>query len=175
MHARNYEAALGHLMSLQDKYFLPVSSFWTVDQWVGSLYKAMGEPERARVAYDSARVFLESHREEYAGYPGYHSSLGMVYAGLGRKEDALREGRIAVDRYPFDRDAMMATTRRREMAYIYVAVGEYDAALDIIEQLMAQPSLMFSGATLRSSYMWDPLRDHPRFKALLEKYDVQSE
>jgi serine/threonine protein kinase/Tfp pilus assembly protein PilF len=175
MHARNYEAALGHVKSLEFEYFLPSLSFWTIDQWKGALYNVLGQPEQAQIAYDSARIFLESHREEFGEYPGYHSSLGIVYAALGRKEDALREGRLAVDRYPFSRDAMAAITRRRELAYIYTAAGEYDAALDLLEQLIEPPSYMVTPATLHSSFVWDRLRDHPRFQALLDKYEIKHE
>ena len=54
---------------------------------------------------------------------------------------------------------------------IYTMVGEYDAALDEIEYLLSIPSLM-SVPWLRLDPIWDPLRDHPRFQALLEKYAI---
>jgi len=54
------------------------------------------------------------------------------------------------------------------MAYIYVLVGEYDAALEQAEFLLSVPTLI-SSAWLRVDPIWAPLQDHPRFQALLEQ------
>ena len=54
---------------------------------------------------------------------------------------------------------------------IYARVGENDQALDLIEELLSIPGNMSVGL-LRLDPVWDPLRDHPRFQALLEKYDT---
>ncbi len=48
--------------------------------------------------------------------------------------------------------------------------GEVDAALDEIEQLLAGPGYV-SVHTLRLDPRWDPIREHPRFQALLAKYE----
>jgi hypothetical protein len=50
-------------------------------------------------------------------------------------------------------------------------VGEADAALDQIEYLLSIPS-MFSVSTLRLERRWKPLRDHPRFQAIVAREDV---
>jgi hypothetical protein len=54
-------------------------------------------------------------------------------------------------------------------ALILAQAGEDDAALDEIERLLAGPSLL-SVHTLQLDPLWDPIRDHPRFKTLLAKY-----
>ena len=48
--------------------------------------------------------------------------------------------------------------------------GEVDAALDEIEELLAGPGFL-SVHTLRLDPRWDPIREHPRFQALLAKYE----
>jgi len=54
---------------------------------------------------------------------------------------------------------------------IYTMVGEYDSALDEIEYLLSILSFV-AVPTLRLDPLWAPLRDHPRFQALLEKYAI---
>ncbi len=67
------------------------------------------------------------------------------------------------------KDAWQGAYRLEDLARIYTMVGEYDAAIDQLEALLAVPSPM-SVPTLRIDPTWHPLRDHPRFQALLEKY-----
>ena len=55
-------------------------------------------------------------------------------------------------------------------ARILAQAGELDAALDEIEQLLAGPGYL-SVHTLRLHPLFDPIRDHPRFQALLAKYE----
>jgi serine/threonine-protein kinase len=85
------------------------------------------------------------------------------------KEAAVREGQMAVDLMPISRDAG-ATSYLRGLAQIHTMVGEYDAAIDLLHYLLSIPSWV-SVQDLRLHPMWDPLRDHPRFQALLEEYE----
>ena len=57
-----------------------------------------------------------------------------------------------------------------DLARIYTMVGEYDAAIDQLESLLAIPSNT-TVPLLRLDPAWDPLREHPRFQALLAKYE----
>jgi tetratricopeptide (TPR) repeat protein len=131
----------------------------------------MGEPELAHASYDSARAILEKELDAHPNDHRVHSALGIAYAGLGRKEDAIREGKRGVELFPVSKDALIGPVRIWDLAEIYTMVGEYDAALDEIEYLLSIPSLM-SVPWLRLDPIWDPLRDHPRFQALLEKYAI---
>jgi hypothetical protein len=56
------------------------------------------------------------------------------------------------------------------LAEVYAMVGEYDAAIEQLEYLLSIPCLV-SPALLRIDPIWAPLRDHPRFQALLERYE----
>jgi len=58
--------------------------------------------------------------------------------------------------------------------YLYVMAGEYDLAIDLLEHVMSIPFDLESVATLRLSPRWDPLRDNPRFKALIDKYEKKN-
>ena len=119
---------------------------------------------------DSARVILERDLQgEGRLTPDNYTALGFVYAYLGRKEEAIRAGERAVELLPISKDAYMGTRYVHRLAEIYTIVGEYEAAIDQLEILISVPSRI-SVHALRLDPMWDPLRDNPRFKHLLEKY-----
>ncbi len=163
---RNYPEALDRL-SLKSEhinnrlYFIPSALRYAL------IYGYMNKKEPAKKYYDEAQSILESKIEEQPGDERFHSSLGIAYAGLGRKEDAIREGKLAVELLPVTKDAWRGTLRVQDLARIYVMVGKYDAAIDHLEFLVSVPGEM-SIPLLRLDPAWDPLRDHPRFKKLIE-------
>jgi len=119
---------------------------------------------------DSARVVLERDLQgEGRFFEGNHSTLGFVYAYLGRKEEAIRAGERAVELLPISKDAFLGASYVHRLAEIYTIVGEYETAIDQLEILFSVPSRI-SAHALRLDPMWDPLRDNPRFQRLLEKY-----
>jgi serine/threonine-protein kinase len=134
-------------------------------------HRLMGEPELAHASFDLARATLEEELEAHPDDHRFHSALGYAYAGLGRKDDAIREGRRGVDLFPVSKDALVGARRVQDLAVIYTWVGEYDAALDEIEYLLSIPA-WFSVHALRLDPDFDPLRDHPRYQELLEKYAI---
>ena len=62
-----------------------------------------------------------------------------------------------------------------DLAFIYTLVGEHDDALDRLEYLLSIPSLTMSVPMLRLDPRWDPLRNHPRYKDLIQRYELQDE
>ena len=134
-------------------------------------HRLMGEPELAHASFDLARATLEEELDAHPDDHRFHSALGYAYAGLGRKDDAIREGRRGVDLFPVSKDALVGARRVQDLAVIYTWVGEYDAALDEIEYLLSIPA-WFSVHDLRLDPEFDPLRDHPRYQPLLEKYAI---
>jgi len=166
---RNYDAALKYLSISPEEIFQGGDVIWSVNVLRGFIYQQMGNGEFAQTAYDSARVFLESHKDRYTESVSYQMALAMAYAGLGQKEKAIRIGRLTLEKYPFSRDVLRGAYSERDMAIIYTATGEHDAAIDLLEHVMSVPFDFESAATLRIHPLWDPLRDHPRFQALIEK------
>jgi len=126
----------------------------------------MGQPEQAAAYYDLARVeqeeLVENNPDDYVA----HSNLGIAYAGLGRREEAIREGKLAVEINPLSKDALYGPMLILNLAEIYTLLGEQDAAIDQLEVLLSIPSEL-SVPLLKLDPQWDPLREHPRFKALL--------
>ena len=81
--------------------------------------------------------------------------------------EAIHQGKRGVELMPVSKDAMDGPDRVLDLAMIYAMVGEQEAALDQIEYVLSIPA-SFSVQLLRLDPRWDPLRDHPRFQALLE-------
>jgi len=161
---RNYQAALELLLSSDFvESYVGQKAFLT-----GFVYKLMNEPELARNSFDSARILLEKEVKELPDDAWTHSRLGIIYANLGRKEEAIREGKLGMELYPVSKDTISGPGHVFAMAQIYVIVGEYDAALDKIEYLLSIPFTL-SVPDLRLDPRWDYLRENPRFKRLLEE------
>ena len=125
-----------------------------------------GELELARTSADLARNLIEPLAIETPDDPRVHISLGMVYAILGRTEDAVREGLRAVELMPVTVDAMYGNALRMRLSNIYVVTGRYEEALGEMEYLFSVPSRM-SANLLKLDPFYDVLRDHPRFQALV--------
>jgi tetratricopeptide (TPR) repeat protein len=168
---RNYEAILGFASTDPRPIIWRQDDAWPPSLFAAGAYRLMGEWESAHASYDSARIVLEkeitAHQDDYR----LHSALGIAYAGLGRKDEAIREGKRGVELYPVSKDALDGTNGVRGLALIYTMVGEYDAAVAQIEYLLSIPSWI-SYHDLHLDPRWDPLREQPRFQALLEKYRV---
>jgi len=164
----NYQEALERLSQTSIKIF----GFYRdvpKDLVYAKIYGLMNQRKLEQEHYDSARIFLESRIKEDPDTAWLCSSLSHAYAGLGRKQDAIRQAEKAVEILPESKDASSGTVHVIDLAYTYVMVGEYDKALDKIEHLLSVPSGM-SVSLLKLDPIWKPLYDHPRFKQLLEKY-----
>src|SRR5439155_24507513 len=103
--------------------------------------------------------------------PWFVSWLGMVYAYLGRKEEALRESRRAVDLVP-ENDAIERPWYLSNLALVYALTGETEKAVTLVEQLLTTPAAegpRIHPITLTQlrSWRWDSLRSNPRFQKIL--------
>ena len=90
----------------------------------------------------------------------------MIDAGLGRKEDAIREGRRAVELLPLSKDAIVGAALMENLALIYAWTGEKEAASDQLAILTSIPHDLSYGR-LRLHPAWDPLRGHPAFEKIV--------
>jgi serine/threonine-protein kinase len=102
-----------------------------------------------------------------------HASLGWLYALMGRKEDAIKEGQHAVELKPESKDAVDGVLLGGYLALIYARVGENDLAIPLIERLLKTPGAVDSTDysitinDLKHRWEWDPIRDNPCFKQLI--------
>ena len=144
-------------------FFLPSALYAA---WAHQL---RGDHAAARAAFDSARVRLDSAVGELPEDWRVHAARGLALAGLGRRDEVRREAGWLQQSVIYRGDAVEGPLVAEARARILAQAGDAEAALDEIERLLAGPSWL-SVHTLRLDPRWDPIREHPRFKALLAKY-----
>jgi len=133
------------------------------------IYDYQNNTKLARAGYDSARVLLEQAIKETPDDPRYHSSFGIAYAGIGKYDEAIREGKKAVELLPMSKDAIYGTIFVTDLAHIYTLAGEYNLALKQIEELLIKPS-MFSSTWLKNDIRFARLHNQTEFQELRKKY-----
>jgi len=141
----------------------------------GSIELAEGKQAQAQKLFELARPYFERAVEEAPLSADRHANLGWFYAFAGRKDEAIREGRRAVELKPESKDAFDGAIMNCYLALIYARVGERDLALPLIERLLktsgAVDSVDYSITVndLKYRWEWDPIRSDPRFKKLIEQ------
>src|SRR5262249_54876915 len=130
-------------------------------------HEALGDAHQARKEYETALPLLAAEVEKNPSRPLQRSLLAHAYAGLGRKEEALREVRRAVEALPISKDAYSGMTLEIDRAAVEARVGETDAAIEHIRHLLSIPCFLSPGL-LRIDPRWAPLRGDPRFRNLAE-------
>ena len=133
---------------------------------IAQAYRAKGDLENARLAYEKALPAAERALAEVPTDPARYLVVGLTNAGLGRKEAAIAAGRRAVEILPETKDALNGPIMKISLARILTMVGEKEEAISLLEQ-----SLKVTGGVtvneLRFDPLWDALRDHPRFQKLV--------
>ena len=130
------------------------------------VYRLISNTEKARAEYEHALGIAQRALEESPQDSARHALMGLIYAGLGRKEEAIREGRRALELLPESKDAMDGPLLVVSMARIYSITGEAEKAIDLLEHSVQTPA----GLTvheIRLDPTWDMLRAHPRFQSLI--------
>ena len=136
----------------------------------GLAARAQNDLPVAQRAFTAARDEMENLVREQPDYAQAFCVLGLSDAALGRKEDAIREGRRAVELLPVAKDMMAGAVVLANLAIIYAWTGEKDRALEHLARAIRFPSPEFlSYGQLKLHPFWDPLRGDPRFDKLLEE------
>jgi serine/threonine-protein kinase len=139
----------------------------------GCTYLAQGDKVNAQKAFEQARPVFEASVKEAPMSADRHATLGWLYAFMGRRDDAIQEGRRAVELKPESKDAVDGAVMNGYLALIYAWVGENDLAIPLIEHLLKIPGAVDSVDysitinDLKYRWEWDPLRHDPRFQKLI--------
>ena len=128
---------------------------------------------RAQQEFETARPILEQVVMKSPQDGIRHAQLGFLYALMGRKDDALREGQRGAELTPLSKDMINGGTVQGFLALIYARIGDADRAIELLERLLITPFAVdyadngIALADLRQRWEWDPLRNHPRFQKIL--------
>ena len=124
---------------------------------------------KAKTSYEQARSGAEAAVRESPEDGPRHALLGLIYAGLGRCEEAVVEAKRAVEFLPETKDAFDGPILVISRARIILMCGDADTALALIERSL-QTSAGITIHELRLDPVWDGLRDDPRFQQMLTKF-----
>jgi TolB-like protein/Flp pilus assembly protein TadD len=139
----------------------------------GCIHLMRNDPTRAQTEFQSASRSLEETVTKSPQDAIRRAQLGFLYALMGRKEDALREGRRAVELKHISPDIVENAIVQSFLALIDARNGEADQAIPQIGQLLATPFAVdycddsITLADLRKRWEWDPLRKDARFQKIL--------
>jgi TolB-like protein/Tfp pilus assembly protein PilF len=125
-----------------------------------------GDKTAARTAFNNARTETAKLVADQPNYPEALCVLGMADAALGRKEDAIGEGRRAAELLPVTKDAIIGAQLVQNLALIYAWTGEKDLAIKQLALATNIPGYLSYGE-LRLHPRWDPLRGDPRFEKIV--------
>jgi TolB-like protein/serine/threonine protein kinase/predicted Zn-dependent protease len=134
----------------------------------GIIARMTKDDAKAQAAFTAARAEQEKIIQAQPNYGPALCVLGLIDAGLGRKEQALREGRRAVELLPVGKDAVEGANMLKYLAIIAAWVGEKDLACEQLSSVVRRPSSLSYGQ-LKLLPFWDPLRGDPRFEKLVEE------
>src|SRR5438876_2802779 len=134
----------------------------------GVIARMTKDDAKARSAFTAARAQQEKIVQAQPNYGPALSVLGLIDAALGRKEEALREGRRAVELLPVEKDSMNGANMVKYLAMIAAWVGDKDLACEQLASIIRRPSSLSHGQ-LKLLPFWDPLRGDPRFEKLVEE------
>jgi serine/threonine-protein kinase len=162
---RNSSAA-GRALSLVDANGchgdLPFPRAWCE----GRVALLRGEVASAREAFTRARKEIEGVVSQQPDYAQALCALGMIDAVLGNKEDAIREGRRAVELLPVTKDSIDGAQLVQYLAMIYAWVGQKDLAIEQLRFASSIPGDLSYGS-LQLDPLWDPLRGDADFEKIV--------
>jgi TolB-like protein/cytochrome c-type biogenesis protein CcmH/NrfG/class 3 adenylate cyclase len=143
------------------------NGFFTPREWKRAIVaRGLGDQSNAAASFNAARERVASTVRERPEDAKALIVLGQIDAALGRKSEALDEGRRAVELLPVSRDAVNGHQLLARLIMIYAQIGETDRALELLENGTHQPYAPEYGS-LKLDEVWDPLRGNPRFEKIL--------
>jgi TolB-like protein/Flp pilus assembly protein TadD len=163
---RNASAAKEALDALSENTFGDDGMQFSRSFGEGLIARMTNDGEKAQAAFSAARAAQEKRVQEQPNYGPAVAVLGLIDAALGRKEEALREGRHALELLPIQKDSIDGMHMIENFAIIAAWVGESDLACEQLTTATRLPGYLSYGQLKLLPY-WDPLRGDPRFDKIV--------
>jgi TolB-like protein/Flp pilus assembly protein TadD/predicted Ser/Thr protein kinase len=132
----------------------------------GLIARMMKDQQKAHSAFTAARAEQEKIVAAQPNYGPALCVLGLIDAALGRKNEALQEGRHAVELVPIEEDAINGEAMNQYFAMIAAWAGEKELACEKLSAAMRRPNSLSYGQ-LKLLPFWDPLRGDPCFEKIV--------
>ncbi|MBN1223312.1 MAG: hypothetical protein JXB23_08675, partial [Candidatus Aminicenantes bacterium] len=173
---RNFQEALDRLHALSFESEESQDYYFHKDLALASVFHAQKDYSSMKAHADLVRVVLSKLATEHPQDPRYHSALGIVYAYSGLKDEAVGEGKQAMELCPISKDALAGPIYLFDLTRINALVGNFDEAIGQLDKLLSMPcGGLVSVHSLRLEREWDAMRAHPGFQQLLKKYSEKDE
>ena len=127
----------------------------------------------ARAAFLTAKSAAEEQLKHSPDDAKLRIQLAKALAFLGEKDSALAEAQRASELQPESKDAVDGPEITEGVARVFAILGDNDRAIEILDGLLNRPSYV-TVHSLRVDPIWDPLRNDPRFQALIDRHDARA-
>ena len=170
---RKFKEGLREAESLPDDLFTSIPAKLCAKYYlIGFARKALQDETGARAAFLQAKGLLEAQLKQGPDSPDTLIQLAKVLAFLGEKDAALAEARRATELLPESKDAFGGPEIAAGVAEVHAILGDNGRAIEILDGLLNRPSAV-TVQGLKVNPIWDPLRNDPRFQALIDKYGAK--
>jgi tetratricopeptide (TPR) repeat protein len=167
LYLRDYDAANRVIAATPAKWADMALEGQHPESWAdGQIARARGDKEKALAVFAAARKKWDAAWGDTPKDEAYFARIAKLDAGLGRKEDAIREALRAVELLPIAKDSVFGAGRVTNLALVYAWTGERDRALEQLETVANIPAGPSYG-DLRFNPCWDSLRGDPRFDKIV--------
>jgi TolB-like protein len=133
--------------------------------WKGLVARMEGNSAAAQSAFLAARAEMEPIVRDQPNYASGLCTLALIDAGLGRKQEAIQEGRRACELLPIAKDSINGVHMMEFLAVVYAWTGEKDQAIEQLRTTLHYPTVISYGQ-LKLHPNWDPLRGDPHFEQI---------
>jgi TolB-like protein len=171
LYERNYDAACDALDGWKTGIFAWPWHYESKSLALGATCNLWGRHEDAHRSMLAARPQIEAALANSIDDPRLFIALGETLAGLGEREEALDAARQALTMRPRAQDAYISLIYQLDaIVRVFVPAGAIDEAIELLDDYLGTRGAAWTIEGLLPDPRLDPIRDHPRFAALVEKH-----
>lgn len=170
---RDYNLAMNVIGGSRTEVVSMQFAYYPPDLMRGLTEFLLGDKNRAADYLASAIKALTVSLQDNSEDPRLYSALGLAYAGLGQRDEAIAAADRASKLYPVDNDAIDGPLYVLNFARTYAILGDNDAAITKLTELYSKPRNWYAilNAILRDP-TFDDLHNEQAFTSLVNQHSV---